>query len=421
VRYNLCAPPVTTPDLEPTQRIPIQPEPDAYDARPPRPPSNVLGRLVGGVLRLVLIVLIAFGALSAVALFVTPTRESILILGSDARPDELKRGEVGRTDTLLVFVADRTTPRVGMISLPRDLWIPIPSHGEERINAAYELGGSQTAKQTVSNVLGQRIDRYVLIGLQGVRDIVDAVGGVDITVATAIHDDQYPTDDYGIQTVDIPAGRQHMDGDLALKYARTRHQDSDFGRIARQQQVLAAVRNAMLNPLNWPRIPAVATAVTQSLKTDVSPLDLVAVGAAMLRDPGDPDRLVVDTSLVTPYAGDGGAFLLDPKPELKPTVARFLAGDSSAPPASVEVLNGAGVAGLAARTADRLSQQGFTIANVADAPRTQTQTTIVSKPAARQAAQQIGAALGVPTSRITESTTAGGTADVQVTLGADAR
>ena len=136
-----------------------------------------------------------------------------------------------------------------------------PGHGQERINAAFELGGSQTAKQTTSNVLGQRVDRYALIGLQGVRDVVDAVGGVDITVAQAIHDDAYPTDDYGIQTVDIPAGRQHMDGDTALKYARTRHQDSDFGRIARQQQVLSAVRTALFNPLNWPRIPAVAAAV----------------------------------------------------------------------------------------------------------------------------------------------------------------
>src|SRR5437763_15019205 len=97
----------------------------------------------------------------------------------------------------------------------------------------------------------------MLIGLQGVRDIVDAVGGVDVTVAEAIHDDAYPTDDYGIITVDIAAGRQHMDGETALRYARTRHQDSDFGRIARQQQVIAAVRNAMLNPVNWPRIPAV--------------------------------------------------------------------------------------------------------------------------------------------------------------------
>ncbi len=418
MRYNVSASQVTTPDLEPTQRIPIHPDQDAQYAPSPAS-SNAVGRLFGGVLRLLLVALIAFGTLVALALFLTPTRESVLILGSDARPDELKRGEVGRTDTLLVLVADRATPRVAMVSLPRDLWVPIPSHGEERVNAAYELGGSQTAKQTVSNVLGQRIDRFAVIGLQGVRDIVDAVGGVDITVPAAIHDDAYPTDDYGIQTVDIPAGRQHMNGDTALKYARTRHQDSDFGRIGRQQQVLAAVRNALLNPLNWPRIPAVAAAVSQSLKTDVNPLDMVAIAAAMLRDPGDPDRLVVDTNLVNPIVGDGGAFLLDPRPELKPTVARFLAGASAAP-VSVQVLNGAGVAGLAARTADRLAQRGFTIAGVGDASQIQTQTSIVARAGARSAAEQVAGVLGVPISRVAENQNTAG-ADILVTLGADAR
>src|SRR5438309_11914207 len=123
----------------------------------------------------------------------------------------------------------------------------------------------------------------MVIGLQGVRDVVDAAGGVDITVAQAIHDDTYPTDAYGYQTVDIPAGRQHMDGDIALKYARTRHQDSDFGRIARQQQVLSAVRSALLSPINWPRIPAVAFAAKQAIQTDVSPLGAIAIPAALLR------------------------------------------------------------------------------------------------------------------------------------------
>src|SRR5437763_745572 len=141
-----------------------------------------------------------------------------------------------------------------------------------------------------SNVVGQRVDRFVVIGLQGVRDVVDAVGGVDINVPQAIHDDTYPTDDYGYQTVDIPAGSQRMDGDLALKYARTRHQDSDFARTARQQQVLGAVRNAMLNPFNWPRIPAVTAALLGSIKTDLTPLDAIAVRAAMLRTPGDADH-----------------------------------------------------------------------------------------------------------------------------------
>jgi len=408
---------VSTPDLQPTQRIPTLPSDGLRDAdalAPQRRRPNV----AGFVLRLLLIMLLAIGALVAAALLITPTRESILILGSDARPDEIKRGVVGRTDTLLLFVADRTSPRVAMVSVPRDLWVAIPAHGEERINAAFELGGSQAAKQTVSNVLGQRVDRFAVVGLQGVRDVVDAAGGVDITVAQAIHDDSYPTDDYGYQTVDIPAGRQHMDGDTALKYARTRHQDSDFGRIARQQQVLAAVRTAMLSPVTWPRLPAVLAAVSGSIKSDVTPLDAIAIGAAILRDPGDPDRLVIDTTLVTPITGEDGAYLLEPKPDLKPAVARFLGGGSSS--ASVEILNGAGVAGLAARTADRLTQRGFVIANVGDAPKAQAQTTILARPGARSAAEQVANTLGVPTARVSESANLGA-ADVQVILGPDAR
>jgi len=407
---------VSTPDLQPTQRLPTLPSDGPRNAdglAPQRRGPNV----VGFVLRLLLIVLLVLGALVAAALLITPTRESILILGSDARPDEIKRGVVGRTDTLLLFVADRTTPRVAMVSVPRDLWVAIPGYGEERINAAFELGGSQAAKQTVSNVLAQRVDRFAVVGLQGVRDVVDAAGGVDITVAQAIHDDSYPTDDYGYQTVDIPAGRQHMDGDTALKYARTRHQDSDFGRIARQQQVLAAVRTAMLNPVNWPRLPAVVAAVSQSIKSDVTPLDAIAIGAAILRDPGDPDRLVIDTTLVTPITGEDGAYLLEPRSDLKPAVARFLGGSSNA---SVEILNGAGVAGLAARTADRLTQRGFVIANIGDAPKAQSQTAIIARPGARSAAEQVANTLGVPTARVSENANLGA-ADVQVILGPDAR
>jgi len=406
-----------TPDLEPTQRIPtlsedFDAEPSAF-AEQSHPGPNVLG-FIG---RLLLLVLLLVGGLVAAALLLTPTRQSLLILGSDARPDEIKLGVVGRTDTLLLLVADRAAPQLALVSVPRDLWVAIPAHGEERVNAAFELGGSQTAKQTVSNLLSQPIDRYTLVGLQGVRDIVDAVGGVDITVAQAIHDETYPTDDYGFQTVDIPAGRQHMDGDIALKYARTRHQDSDFGRIARQQQVLSAVRTALQNPVNWPRIPAVGIALRQSIQTDLSPFDAIAFGAATLRHQGDPERLVIDTALVTPVIGLDGAYLLDPKPELKPAVARFVGG--SATTASVEILNAAGVAGLASRTASRLAQRGFVITSVGDAPRAQPQTTILARTGARAAAEQVATTLGVASARISETATLG-SADVQVLLGADA-
>jgi LCP family protein required for cell wall assembly len=411
-----------TPDLQPTQRLPTYPEaPSSEYADEPRGGPGFFGFL----LRVLLVALIAVCGVVAVALLVTPVRESVVILGSDARPDELRNGQVGRTDTLLVFVGDRAMPREAMVSVPRDLWVTIPVPGnrlQDRINTAYEYGGPQIAKQTVSNVLGQPIDRYAVIGLQGVRDVVDAAGGVDITVPQAIHDATYPTDDYGYQVVDIPAGRQHMDGDTALKYARTRHQDSDFARAARQQQVVVAVGNAMLNPLNWPRIPAVVAAVSRSIKTDVTPLDAIALGVAMLRSPGGPDHLVIDTSLADVITGQDGAYLLQARPSLQPTVAQFLGHPAGAPvtPVSVEVLNAAGVAGLAARTADKLTQAGYAIANVADAPKLQAQTTIVARPAAMPAANQIASTLGVPTSRISTSQNLT-SADVQVTLGPDAR
>src|SRR5207248_2985120 len=133
---------------------------------------------------------------------------------------------------------------------------------------------------------------------------------------------------------------------------------------------------------------------------------------------------VVDTTLVNPVVGDGGAFLLEARPELKPTVARFLsstsAGASAPASLSIEVLNGAGVPGLAARTADRLAQAGFTVARVGDAPRTQAQTTVLAKPSARATAERLAAAAGLPASRISESTAAMD-ADIQITLGTDAQ
>jgi LCP family protein required for cell wall assembly len=384
-------------------------------AAEPRRGPNVVGLLA----RLLLLMVTASVGLAAAALLLTPPRESVLIMGTDARPDEIARGEVGRTDTLLLLVADRAVPRLALLSVPRDLWVTIPGYGQERINAAYEFGGSDTARQTVSSVLGQPVNRFAVIGLQGVRDVVNAVGGVDISVAQAIHDDAYPTDNYGYQTVDIPAGRQHMDGETALEYARTRHQDSDFGRVARQQQVVVAVRNAMLQPVNWPRIPGVLAAVAASVKTDVSPLDTIAIGAAMLRSPGDPDHMVIDTQLATETTGVDGAYLLVAKPALKPAVAQFLGGPTLSS-MSVEVLNGAGVTGLAARTADKLSHAGFTIAGVADAPRIQAQSSIVARPVARAAAEQLASALGLPASRVSTSPSLS-TADIQLTLGSDAR
>jgi polyisoprenyl-teichoic acid--peptidoglycan teichoic acid transferase len=387
--------------------------PDELQA--PAAPSR-LARAARLAVRALLWALVALGALVAVALVLTPPRQSVLILGSDARPDELAAGQRGRTDTLMLLVADRAEPLAATVSIPRDLWVTIAGgYGQERINAALELGGPAAAKSTVGAVLGQPVDHYALIGLQGVRDVVDAVGGVDIVVDEPIHDAAYPTDDYGIITIDIPAGRQHMDGETALEYARTRHQDSDFGRAGRQQRVLAAVRSALLNPLNWWRLPAVAAAGARWVQTDVSPLDASAVAAALMRAGGDPDRLVIDTQLTQPIIGADGAYLLQPTPALKPAVARFL----RTAPTSVEVLNGAGVPGAARAAADRLAGQGFAVERVGNAAAPQPRTTLSARPAARSTAEALARALGLPADRVSTAPDLPANVDVQVVVGGD--
>jgi LCP family protein required for cell wall assembly len=340
-------------------------------------------------------------------------RLSLLVLGSDARPDELQRGESGRTDTLLAFVADRAPGGTAIISLPRDLWVAIPGFGQERVNAAYALGGPEAAKGAVGAVLGVPMQRYLLIGLQGVREVVDAAGGVEINVAAPIHDPAYPTDDYGTMVVDIPAGRQRMDGETALRYARTRHQDSDFGRVARQQQVLAALRGTLLQPVNWWRVPAVLAAVRRTTQTDLGPLDLVPLGVSLVGSPGEPERLVVGPGLVEEFRGGDGAYLLRPTPGLRRQVAVFL----SPAAASVEVLNGTTTDGLARRAADRLRAGGLQAVRYGDAGYARSATSVEAGPGALRAGRYVAGLLDLSPELVHASDSLPADVDVRVTLG----
>ena len=364
------------------------------------------------LLRLMLILTLVGVLVAGGAWLLAPSRVVVLVLGSDARPDELRQGQVGRTDTLLTVVADRELDGLTMISIPRDLWVPIPGFGEERINAAYTLGGARIAERTVSELLGTPVSRSLVIGLQGVRDVVDAAGGVEIDVAQAIHDDAYPTDDYGTIVLDIPAGRQWMDGETALRYARTRHQDSDFGRMARQQQVMTALRTRLLQPWNWWRLPSVLSAVQRTTQTNLGLTDLATLGLVVAQG-GGPERLTIDLTLAEELRGRDGAYLLRPRPALKQRVGVLL-GPASA---GVEVLNGTLTEGVARQAAERLTGRGVRVVNVGNAPRPQPETTIEVCVGCARAGQLVATALDVPASAVRESQGLPTGTDVRVTIG----
>ncbi|MCW3843977.1 LCP family protein [Micromonospora yasonensis] len=168
---------------------------------------------------------------------------NIMILGSDSRDPENSGGS--RSDTIIVahLPADRSTAQ--LISIPRDTWVPVPrsrdgQHGgrDAKINAAYAWGGVPLMVQTVEQFTGVRIDHVTMVDFAGFKEIVDALGGVEIDVEKGF------TTKYSLSgSRTFAQGRQTMDGAAALDYARERHAfaDGDFARIRHQQQVIKAI------------------------------------------------------------------------------------------------------------------------------------------------------------------------------------
>lgn len=198
----------------------------------------------------------------------------ILLLGLDRRDDEPTR-----SDTMMIVTVDLWDGVASMLSIPRDLVVPIPGHGEDRVNAAYVYGqlahpndpvaGPALAVQTVSRQFKVPIEHYLQVDFNGFRGAVDAVGGVDINVTETIDDPEYPTDDYGYKHIHFDPACYHMDGEQALEYARTRHSGSDDQRRDRQMQVMQAVLDRTGNLDAARRLPEIVKSLGASVQTSI--------------------------------------------------------------------------------------------------------------------------------------------------------
>lgn len=263
---------------------------------------------------------------------------NILLLGKDERPDQ--QGEPTRTDTMMVLRVDFDHHTAKLLALPRDIWLALPGLEpfgitEGRINTAYyygelyqvEGGGPRLAMDTVTLNFGIPIDHYAIVNFSGFTQIVDALGGIDIDVPKAIYDDQFPTDDYGYMTLVIDPGLQHMDGLTALRYARTRHQDSDTERVKRQQLVLLAIRDKALSFDAISKIPEVYTIAQGAYETDMGLPTLISYGLEGRNiDRSQISMFVIDQDMLQAWITPGGAHVWIPqRARIGPVVEAFMA------------------------------------------------------------------------------------------------
>lgn len=259
------------------------------------------------------------------------TPSTFLILGVDQRSDE---SGPTRTDVIVVAQTHPGQGRAVLMSLPRDLWLEQPSGTPNRINTAAFVGYDANDPHAGPRYLAQTLQRnfdlltqgYVQVNFDGFTRIVDAAGGVEVDVPVPIVDTQYPTADFGVTTIRFDAGPQHLDGAQALIYVRTRHQDSDFGRAARQQQVIQGLARSLLLPTGWLRIPGVMGAVLSATQSDLTPADYPALAQLALFLATDrAETLVLGQDYTIPWTTPNGGYVLLPNWEtILPQMDRLL-------------------------------------------------------------------------------------------------
>ncbi len=184
------------------------------------------------------------------------------------------------------------------------------------------------AMQTVEFNLGVHVDHYVLVDFSAVTKTIDTLGGIDVYVPFEINDPTFPDMNYGYDPLYIPSGLQHMDGRTALKYARTRHVDNDFGRAARQQQVIMVARDKALGlglAGLLARAPELYKRVENGVRTDLSLEQIVKLATtAGNMDSENIRSEILDLDYVSPFLTDQGSQVLVLDPEKSTPLIRSL-------------------------------------------------------------------------------------------------
>ena len=255
------------------------------------------------------------------------------------------------TDSIMVLSIRPGTRQATMVSLPRDLWLKIPALPNNRfmmgkLNSAYAIGtdrrnypnvrsdwktatgGGDLAAATISQIIGQRVDYWIGVDFKAFRDVVDALGGVQINVPTVLDDRRYPRGETtGMMHIHFDPGWRQFDGERALQYARSRESTSDFDRSRRQQLIMLAVRQRVFSLNAIPRLLSLLGALQDNVRTDLRPAEMqqLAELAGQFKEE-DIRRIAIDTSnfLRSGY-NSSGQYVLQPLDPTYDALHRYLA------------------------------------------------------------------------------------------------
>ncbi|MEP7293078.1 MAG: LCP family protein [Chloroflexota bacterium] len=377
-----------------------------------------------------------------------PRRINILLLGIDQRT-----GETGtfNTDTMIVFSVDPVRKTVGMLSIPRDLWVDIPGSVPSRINTAnavgvlnaYPGGGPALAAATITQSLGIKVDKYLLINFDVFTTIIDAVApnGVEVCPSEAIDDPFYPDAGYGFIHVQFEPGCQRLDAVHLLQYARTRHTSgSDFDRALRQQEVIKAVREEVLTAGGIVNFIGQASSLydelSESYQTNLSLQEILSLATLAQEIPRDsihsgqigaaqtsPTTVMLNgiasDVLTLNYSAMGSLLENVFNPPENVSLAE-LRTRAEAENASIVVFNNTDISGLAGQTRDWLASRQVSVTELGNIPNpTGALTTIRDYNNKSWTARYLVQLLGLPADRLQPGTDAMTTADVMVVVGSD--
>jgi LCP family protein required for cell wall assembly len=264
-----------------------------------------------------LVILVAFLFISLIY-FLVPFRTNLLVLGIDRVPEG---SDLGRSDTNILVTVKPLGPYIGLLSIPRDLWVTIPGVGENRINTAHyfaegQLPGSgpAAAMETIQLNFGVPVEYYVRVKFDGITGIVDALGGIDVELDGPM--------------AGLPGGVHHLSGEQALAFVRDRQGSDDFFRMQQAQFFIGELTEQMIKPGSWLQIPAVIGALNESIDTNLPIWVWPRLVFALLRaGPGGIDSHILNRDYVSSNVTSEGAQVLIPQWSLIAPLVNEIFGD----------------------------------------------------------------------------------------------